>query len=189
MKLEVIGKEKYEVSESEKAFAEKAFAKVLRIFHKDINTDVKVIIKKVFKEYKVEASVTALGEIIRSEVIAKDLFKALTETSDKIVSQIKKVKGKVKNKFNRVGIKEVYTEEFERESQVSSPEVDIIDGIKVRTKVRDLRPISLEDAIYQMELTGHPFYLYYDKEIERVAVVYKRLDGAYATLEANVIKD
>ena len=55
----------------------------------------------------------------------------------------------------------------------------------VRTKVLNLKPITVEEAVLQMESIGHDFYLYLDTDDEKISVVYKREDGGYGLLQAD----
>ena len=72
-------------------------------------------------------------------------------------------------------------------SEVTSPEEEVEEetDFKIRRKSFDLKPMTAEEAIMQMNLLGHEFFVFEDQESEEICVVYKRKDGAYGLIETS----
>ena len=125
---------------------------------------------------KIEATINAKGTIFRAEETTNDVYNGVDRIVEKLSSQMSRFKTKLqrKHKDNKVikfaDIPDVADEELE-ELQV------------VRTKQLDLMPMSVDEAIMQMELLEHTFFIFLDTECERVNVVYKRKDNNYGLLE------
>lgn len=125
---------------------------------------------------KVEITIhTKLG-IIRAEVKHEDFYAALDIAVDKLEDQIRRQKTKLSRK-NRESLSEAFL------NMIDSQEVVEEDSKLVRTKTVQADKMELNDAILNMELLDHAFYIYTDEETNEVAVVYKRSDGDYGLLE------
>ncbi len=119
-----------------------------------------------------ELTVTYNGMIYRAEQTAEDKEVALDAAIDKIIRQIRKNKTRVEKKLKE------------------SAFVGVIDDIEgeddhevVRHKKFEMHPMTLDEAILQMDLLGHTFFVFINAETGDVNVVYKRADGKYAVLE------
>ena len=110
---------------------------------------------------------------MRAEVSHSDMYASIDLVLDKLETQMRKFKSKLLSK-ERVTI--LYEDNFEDEE-------DIRDIVK-RKKVF-LKPMDEEEAIMQMELLGHTFYVYKDISNGTVNVLYKRYDGAFGVIETN----
>ena len=99
---------------------------------------------------------------------------------DKIERQIRKNKTKIAKKHReKVPVGQVFTDEFEAEAIEQVPETKV-----VRTKHVSLKPMDVEEAILQMELLGHDFFIYTDAEDATTNVLYRREDGELGLIEA-----
>jgi putative sigma-54 modulation protein len=107
------------------------------------------------------------------------MYSAIDKVSDKLVAQIRRHKDKLKNNLEKEGVKQAYSREFD----VESLEKDILASQLVKSKKVELKPMTAEEAITAMELSGHDFYVYLDRESFRTNVVYRRDDGDYAIIE------
>jgi putative sigma-54 modulation protein len=106
------------------------------------------------------------------------LYAAVDLAIDKLVGQMRKLKTKLQKRYEREGIgKSILFEELKEESDVDNEKV-------VKTKSYLLKPVSMEDAIIQMESLGHSFYMYLDTDDEKISVLYKRNDGGYGLIQA-----
>jgi putative sigma-54 modulation protein len=106
------------------------------------------------------------------------LYAAVDLAIDKLVGQMRKLKTKLQKRYEREGIgKSILFEELKEEN-------DVDNGKVVKTKSYMLKPISMEDAIIQMESLGHSFYMYLDTDDEKISVLYKRNDGGYGLIQA-----
>lgn len=127
------------------------------------------------------------GTILRAEEQHADVNAAVDKVVDKIFTQIKRYRGKMK-KQRRKGIPAAELM-MALEPLPLDNEADIEDEnpIILRRKRFALQPMSAEEAIDQMELLGHDFFMYYDADQSRVNLVYKRRDGAFGLLEPEVM--
>ena len=106
------------------------------------------------------------------------VYKALAV--DKLVGQMRKLKTQLKRRYEHEGIgKSIVFESIKDEEDKE------MEATPVRTKNITLKPITMEDAVIEMESIGHDFYLYLDTDDEKVSVVYKRQEGGYGLLQAD----
>ena len=119
-----------------------------------------------------QLTVRVRGTILRSEERTQDMFASIDAVLDKMYRQIARYKGKRKDRWQAVT--EVLPVEEEGEE---------LAGEIVRIKRFDVRPMSPEEAIEQMELLGHSFYIFLSAEEDALNVVYKRKDGNYGLLQ------
>ena len=169
MKIEVVGKNGFTPSEANKEYAEKKLAKLQNYLSDYDNISARVVCK-VYKDFhKVEVTIPSKNIILRAEVSASDIYSALDLAIDKLVKQIRRYNDKIKDKMGRDGIKN---------SLVADADERV-----VRKKEFNLEPMSVEEAIDQMEALGHDFFVYLDKETRKTNVIYLRADGDYAVIE------
>lgn len=123
------------------------------------------------------------GTILRAEERSNDMFAAIDTVVDKLYRQIKRYRGKRIKSRRSGGTGELLMEEplpleLDVDEILEEEEFSI-----VRRKRVPLRPMSPEEAIEQMELLGHSFFVYFDIDDESVNVVYKRHDDTYGILQ------
>lgn len=111
--------------------------------------------------------------IFRSERTAADKNDALDDAIDKIIRQIRKNKTKVEKKLKDSAFKEAFAEPVE----------EVSDYNVIKEKKFKLRPMDVEEAILQMNMLGHTFFMFMNAQTGNINVVYKRDDGNYAVLE------
>ena len=171
MKIEVVGKNGFTPSEANKEYAEKKLAK-LQNYLSDYDNVFARVVCKVYKDFhKVEVTIPSKNIILRAEVSANDIYSALDLAIDKLVKQIRRYNDKIKDKMGRDGIKNSLVAEA--------------DERVVRKKEFNLEPMSVEEAIDQMEALGHDFFIYLDKSTRKTNVIYLRADGGYAVIETD----
>ena len=102
--------------------------------------------------------------------------------TEKLERQIRKHKTKVNRKFREKGDPQDYFA-VQADNVVHEEEND--DLQVVRTKQFDLKPMDSEEAVLQMNLLGHNFFIYTDAETDGTNIVYKRSDGKYGLIETN----
>lgn len=122
---------------------------------------------------KVEVTIPLKTLILRAEEESQDFYSAVDLVVNKLERQIRKNKSKIKKK-EKTGIKEFNIDNIEEETN---------DEEVIKRKKIDIKPMSLDEAILQMELLGHNFYMYKDSDINSIALVYKRNDGGYGVIE------
>ena len=124
-------------------------------------------------EQKVEVTIPLKKFILRAEESREDLYAAIDVVVDKIERQIRKNKTKLQSKKIK-----------ERDITIDYVEdIDDEDNKVVKRKTIEVKPMSEEEAIIQMELLGHSFYLFKDATSSKPTLVYKREDGNYGVIE------
>ena len=121
------------------------------------------------------------GVILRAEETNKDMYAATDIVVEKLERQIRKYKTKVNRKFRQEGsLKTLFAENV-----TGSTSVEEEDGVIeiVRNKRFALKPMDAEEAILQMDMLGHNFFVFANAENDQVSVVYKRRDGRYGLIE------
>ncbi|MCX7614322.1 MAG: ribosome-associated translation inhibitor RaiA [Clostridiales bacterium] len=167
---------KVEVSDELKSYAQKKFEKLDRYFNKDATAHLTFSVQR--GRHVVEATVNQGGMFFRAVENTGDMYASIDGTVGMIERQIRKNKTRLEKKL-RVGA-------FEREVPDLGPAIEEIGKYNiVRRKRFDVKPMSVEDAILQMELLGHQFFFFknYDNN-DRCAVVYVRNDGGYGLIES-----
>ena len=116
------------------------------------------------------------GTILRAEERSADMLASVDAVIDKMYRQITRFKGKRHRGRGRTQapVEEALPQEMPEEGE--GPAI-------VRVKRFEVTPMSAEEAIEQMELLGHDFFVFYDPDSENINVVYRRQDGAYGLLE------
>lgn len=173
--------ENIEVTPAIREYIEKKIAKLDRYFTESPNANVSVNLKVYQdKKSKVEITIPMKDLVLRAEELHEDMYAAIDLITDKLERQIRKHKTKVNRKFReKESIKE-FVPIFTDVEHVDEEE----DLELVRTKSFDLKPMDSEEAILQMNMLGHNFYVFTNAETHRTNVVYKRNDGRYGLIEA-----
>ena len=174
-------------------------AKVSALAPKVHRIDVVVTHEKVARDSeKVEITCYAKGPVIRAEASQGDKFAALDAAVDKLMDRLRRLHSK--RQVSRTGrrVPESVAQATARTEVPSdradlAPETEPTDDldrfgavgnspIEVREKVHTAAPMTLEDALNQMELVGHDFFLFHDSETDRPSVVYRRRGWSYGVL-------
>ncbi|MFC3931735.1 ribosome hibernation-promoting factor, HPF/YfiA family [Streptococcus dentapri] len=173
--------ENIEVTEAIRDYVESKLSKIEKYFNQSQELNAKINLK-VYREKtaKVEVTIPVGSITLRAEDVSQDLYGSIDLVSDKIERQIRKNKTKIAKKHReKVPTGAVFSEEFVAEAVEEVPEAKI-----VRTKNIDLKPMDAEEAILQMDLLGHDFFIYTDAEDATTNVIYRREDGDYGLIEA-----
>jgi putative sigma-54 modulation protein len=171
MKYTIRG-QKLEVTDAIRDYAVSKIDKMEKYFENPDEVSVKVVFSIRGREQKVEITINSINFDLRSEVSHSDMYAAIDLAVDKLEQQMRKFKSKLMSK-ERVEI--VYDDIIDD---------DVLEEVVKRKKVY-LKPMDEEEAIMQMELLGHTFFVFKDIKTEKVNVLYKRLDGAYGVIETN----
>jgi len=173
----IITSKNLNASEHLKETIESKFQKLGKYFSKEINANVMLTIEK--SRQKIEATINAKGTIFRAEDTTNDLYSGVDRVVDKLSAQMSKYKTKLqkKNKDN----KSIITTDIP-----DIPDDDGNDMVVVKRKKFDLMPMSVDEAVLQMELLDHNFFVFLDMETDGIAVVYRRKAGNYGLLETEV---
>ena len=128
---------------------------------------------------KVEVTIPLKNVILRAEETRDDLYAAIDVVVDKLERQIRKNKTKIQSKK----MKDKFSKDFMIDA-IENLEDEKDEGKIVKRKAVEVKPMSEEEAILQMELLEHQFYIFKDAETNKVAVVYKRKEGNYGIIES-----
>ncbi len=172
MKVIITGKN-YTPSDKLKETIEKKFEKLDKYFSNEITGNVMAIREKA--GYKVESTINANGTIFRAEVKANDPYDCVDRCIEKLSSQMSRFKTKLQKKHK--GQKAV---DFADIPAFEEPEEEIH---VVKRKKFQLTPMTVDEAIVQMELLEHTFFIFLNIETDAVNVVYRREDEGYGLLE------
>lgn len=173
MNLNIRG-EKIEVTEAMKEYAQEKLTKLEKYINDSSDVTVNVLVKLRNHMQKVEITIFLQSLILRSEEEQEDFYAAIDNSIDKLERQIRKNKTKLESK-NRVNKSLNFAYEIEE---------PIEDEKIVKRKSVEVKPMDEEEAMLQLELLGHQFYLYNDIDTGKAAVIYKRKDGNYGIIEA-----
>lgn len=183
MKYNIRG-ENVEVTGAIKEYIEKKVSKLERYFDTPPTSDVNVNLSVYKEEQKIEITIPMTNLLLRAEEQHTDLYAAVDLVVDKLERQIRKYKTKVNRKSRQKGSPKHIFAEMEKELDDTYEEDD--DGLEVvRTKRFDLKPMDSEEAILQMDMLGHTFYVFTDSESGDTNVVYRRRDGKYGLIETS----
>ena len=145
-----------------------------KFFQQDIEAKVVLSIEK--KIHKVEVTIPFNGRIVRVEEYSDDMYNALDEAVESLEQQIRKHKTKLQNK--RYSSQSIKFENIEPLDYEEEEEFKV-----VKTKRFAIKPMHIEEAILQMDLLKHNFFVFLNADTEEVNVVYKRKDGNYGLIE------
>ena len=171
--------ENIEVTQPIREYVEKKIGKLNRYFDTPPTSDVHVNLSVYNDEQEIEVTIPMTDLLLRAEEQHADLYAAVDLVVDKLERQIRKYKTKVNRKFRQKGAPKHIFAELENESQKKEDEEIEI----VRTKRFNLKPMDSEEAILQMDMLGHAFFVFTNAETDDTNVVYKRKDGKYGLIE------
>jgi putative sigma-54 modulation protein len=122
------------------------------------------------------------GTILRAEERSSDMFAAVDAVVDKLYRQIKRYRGKRRQERRGAGMVDDLSlgEPLPLDEEMDAAEEE---HVIVRRKSFSLQPMSPDEAIDQMELLGHSFFVFFNAEDEAVNVVYRRQDDDYGLLQ------
>ncbi|AYV67867.1 sigma 54 modulation protein/30S ribosomal protein S30EA [Niallia circulans] len=174
--------ENIEVTPAIREYVEKKISKLERYFSESPDAQVNVNLKTYNdKTSKVEVTIPMSQLLLRAEEDHMDMYAAIDLISDKLERQIRKHKTKVNRKHREKGNLNELFGSYESTPNVEEEEQELE---IVRQKRFNLKPMDSEEAILQMDLLGHNFFVYTDAETNNTNIVYKRKDGKYGLIEA-----
>ena len=170
MKFKIIGR-RYDVTDKIRDYVEKKLGKLDKFFKDE--SEARVVIGTIKDNDYIEATIYAAGMMYRAEASDKEILAAIDKIVDVIERQIRKNKTRLSKKIKRDATLDAnlisgatYTEGEE------TKEFEVV------------KPMSVEEAILQMNLLGHTFFVFKNQETDEMNVVYKRKDGKYAVIES-----
>lgn len=172
--------ENIEVTSPIREYVEKKIGKLNRYFDAPPTSDVHVNLSVYNDKQQIEVTIPMTNLLLRAEEQHNDLYAAIDLVVDKLERQIRKHKTKINRKLRQKGVEKfIFAEEaFGNEEQQDNDKIEI-----VRTKRFNLKPMDSEEAILQMDMLGHSFFVFTNAETNDMNVVYKRKDGKYGLIE------
>ncbi len=175
--------ENIEVTPALQEFVEQKIGKIDRYFDEALDANVNVNLKVYNNKQKIEVTIPMSQITLREEEGHEDLYAATDLVVDKLERQIRKHKTKINRKLRDQGSpKFMFTNGIEP-TRLNHMEEDEEDLEVVRQKRFDLKPMDSEEAILQMNMLGHNFFVYTNSSTNSTNVVYKRRDGKYGIIE------
>lgn len=170
--------ENFEVTEAIRAYVEKKISKLERFFEDAPDANVNVKMKTYSdKTAKVEVTIPLPRLVLRAEEKSEELYGSIDLVSDKLERQLRKHKTKI-NRRPRKGVDGIKVEATKTVENETEKEFEI-----VRNKQFQLKPMNSEEAVLQMNMLGHDFFIYNDADTETTNIVYKRRDGKFGLIE------
>ncbi len=170
----IIASKNFNASDHLKDSIEKKFERLGRYFSDDITANVTLVMIK--ERQTMEATINAKGTIFRAEETATDIYNAVDRVVEKLSSQMSRFKTKLQKKHKEHV--EVMFNDLPEDKDTDETEIEI-----VRSKKFDIEPMEAEEAVMQMELLEHNFFVFLNPETAKANIVYKRKDGRFGLLE------
>ena len=168
MKITIVGR-KFHVTDDLKEKVEKKLSKFDKFFNDEATANVTMRSQK--NDEILEITIFYKGTMFRSETSDKDIENALDKSIDIIERQIRKNKTRLEKKFKTGAFEAIPVEEDEDEIKIT------------KTKQFVISPMSVEEAVLQMNLLGHNFFLFINEENDNINLVYKKSNDEYGIIE------
>ena len=174
----VIHGDKLKVTQAMNDYIKEKLGKLDKYLKDTDSVRANVIVNVKNHEQKVEITIPLKSYILRTEESKEDFYAAVDKATDKLERQIRKNKTRIMSKKTK------------NDYDFALSEIEDTDDYKeddskvIKRKKIDIKPMDEEEAILQMELLGHQFYVYKDSNTNKMAVIYKRNDGNYGVIES-----
>lgn len=175
MKVVVIGR-KVNLKDNFKELASKKLSRFDRIFDEDADAKVVVTLEK--KRQTVEITIRSRGMLYRAESTADEMNTALDNVVDALGSQIRRNKKRLTQKLHSQALDALQPAEADEDPEEEKERYKV-----VRTKHFIVKPMSVDEAMLQMELLEHKFFMFRNEQTGDINVVYHRKDGGFGLLE------
>jgi putative sigma-54 modulation protein len=173
--------ERIEVTEALREYVEKKLGRLERYFEAPPTSEVTVTLSVIREKQSVEVTIPLTGVLLRAEEKSDDMYASIDLVVDKLERQIRKHKTKANRKVRKeAGFKNLFKDDIVTPAHLIEEEDDYE---VVRTKRFTLKPMDIEEAILQMNMVGHNFFVFANSDSSQVNVVYKRADGKYGLIE------
>jgi putative sigma-54 modulation protein len=175
MKYTVVGKN-VEVTEAMKNVIQEKLKVLEKFFLVGENVECRVLVRTYKVGQKIEVTIPTKVATLRAEVMDENIYNGVDAAVEKLAAQLRKAKAKM-NRKNKEHLGTVLALDEIQEEKKDEKE------ILVKTKVIEVELMDLDQAITNMTMLGHDFYIYKDSENENIAVVYNRKNGGYGLIE------
>ena len=173
MKYNIRG-DKMVITDAIKDYTENKLSRLEKYF-KDDDIKANVLARVRGNSQIVEVTIPTSKYVLRSEEENEDLYAAIDLVTDKLERQIRKNKTRL-NRNTKESVKEFNCDYEVKDEEASKEKI-------VKRKNIETKPMDEEEAILEMELLGHSFFVYKDMDTNNTCVLYKRKDGDYGLIE------
>lgn len=176
------------VTESIHNYVEQKLEKAVKHFqHITGKVDVHLSVarnSRIERKHKAEVTVFANGTVIRAQEGSENLYASIDMVADKIARQLRKYKEKhlVKNVHNQTS-KEIIEEEVVEVEELNSDRAPELPTEVVRSKYFAMPPMTTQEALGQLQLIDHDFYMFLNSESNEINVIYSRNHGGYGVIQ------
>lgn len=177
--------ENIEVTPAIREYVEKKIDKLEKYFSNTPEANAMVNLKVNNTTSKVEVTIPMPNLVLRAEEENADMYAAIDLITDKLERQIRKHKTKINRKFRTTTTVPDTFAPLEAGFETLPEEEEDDELVVVRNKRFDLKPMDSEEAILQMNMLGHSFFVYTNADTNTTNVVYRRKDGRYGLIEPN----
>ena len=178
MEIKVRG-EKIKITKAMSDYIDEKIGKLDKYLENSDDVHANAIVKVNGHLVKVEITIPLKSFILRSEETQEDFYAAVDKTIDKLERQVRK------NKTRLISMHKQSKHTYDFNFDSIELEKDEKETKKIaKRKSIEVKPMNEEEAILQMELLGHEFYMFKDADTDKPAVVYKRKDGNYGIIES-----
>jgi len=180
--------ENVEVTGAIEEYVERKISKLEKYFEESPAADAHVKISVYNDEQRIEVTIPMTNLLLRAEDSHVDLYAAIDQVVDKLERQIRKHKTKINRKFRKTGGAKLAFAEMEQDAIEAKEEEEPGNEIEIVRKKRfNIKPMDSEEAVLQMDMLGHNFFVFENRDSGETNVVYKRNDGKYGLIEPEVL--
>lgn len=199
MEIAVVGRH-VEVPERFRRHVEDKLAKVTQLAPRAQRIDVEITHEKNPRQSgtseRVELTVRGKGPVVRAEASADDPYAALDLASTKLIERLRRARDRRKDHHKAAEVPSPLPEPEPIEAEPEEERTVLADGavempwgdspVVIREKLHRAQPMSLDDALYEMEMVGHDFFLFVDAETSLPSVAYRRRGWSYGVIRLDV---
>lgn len=173
MRITFRGKDSFNFTESIENYIQTKLTRVENYFLDPNDMDARVVCSVYDSEQIVEVTIPTKDILLRAEEHAKDLYAAIDLVVDKLERQIRKYKDKINSIYRRgEGVKDLF--KSNEELDIDGLNAEIVGSSLVRNKKVELKPMTYEEAQMQMEMIDHDFFVFLNKDTDKVNILYRR---------------
>jgi len=183
MKVNFRGKNSFVFTEAIENYIREKLRRVTNYFSHSENLEARIVCSVLHEIQTVEITIPIKHTVLRAEVSKHDLYAAIDFAIDKLESQIRKHKDKINSLYRqRDGVAHFF--KTNEELDINELAAEIVGSNLVKNKKVELQLMTAEEATMHMELIDHDFYIFLDKETDKVSIIYKReKDHDYAVIQ------
>ncbi|EGT3615297.1 ribosome-associated translation inhibitor RaiA [Clostridium perfringens] len=169
-----------ELTNALKDSVEKKISKLSKYFEPGVEAKATLSVEK--NKQIIEVMIPFNGILLRGEESTDDMYKSIDLVEEKIERQIRKQKTRLSKKNRYDSLRFAHIDPIEELKEEKESTI-------VKTKRFDVKPMGAEEAVLQMELIGHDFFVFQDADSNQLNVVYRRKDGNYGLIEPGLGED